>query len=102
MRDIVPPDMLPSSADKVTWIVAGGLCIDAREDPASARELLDALRRFGSAWAAGAAAILLLLLWFPTWRSSVWWTLRILNVLGAVAAIKLEDELKVGRARRPA
>jgi len=63
---------------------------DAPIPPPGPGKLLDALRRFGSAWAAGAAAILLLQLWFSGWRRWVWWMLRILNVLGAVAAIRME------------
>lgn len=57
--------------------------------PQSPGTLLDALRRFSSAWAAGAAAILLLLLWFPAWPRWVWWALRAANVLVAVGAIRL-------------
>lgn len=47
---------------------------------------LAALRAFCIAWAGGAALILLLLLWFPHWPRRVWWTLRIVNVLAALAA----------------
>jgi len=47
---------------------------------------LDKVRRITIAWAAGSAAILLLLLWFPAWPRGAWWTLRIVNVLAAIGA----------------
>jgi hypothetical protein len=54
--------------------------------PVDAPDWLDTVRHITIAWAAGAAAILLLLLWFPAWPRWAWWTLRIANVVAAIGA----------------